>query len=295
MKPMSGREHKLMRRRLVNAYLSSVISISLVLLLIGIASLLTVNAGSVSRYLKENMKLSVLFNSDVSQKQAESYASSVSNLPYVREVRVISREEGTEELKKMLGEDFLDVFETSPVPISADVTLKAEYVVPDSLSLVTGALDASPLVDEVDCREGLIAALDSNLARISAVFGVLILLLLFISFVLINNMVRLSVFARRFTIHTMKLVGATRQFIRAPFLRAALVQGLISSALASAALCGILYAARNSFPEFFAIFGDSTLLISVGTVFLCGILLCLVSTYFVVGRLIGASKDDLYY
>ena len=291
----SAKEQKMMRRRLANAYLSSVISISLVLLLIGIASLLTVNAGSVSRYLKENMKVSVLFNSDVTQKQADSYAASVTPLPYVREVRVVSREEGAEELKKMLGEDFLSVFETSPVPISADITLKAEYVVPDSLAMVTKALGASPLVDEVDCRDSLVETLDSNLTRISLVFGVLIALLLFISFVLINNMVRLSVFARRFTIHTMKLVGATRSFIRAPFLRAALVQGLISSALASGVMCGILYAMRRSFPEFFSIFSSGTLLISVGIVFACGILLCLVSTYFVVGSLVGASKDDLYY
>ena len=291
----SAREHKMMRRRLANAYLSSVISISLVLLLIGIASLLTVNAGSVSRYLKENMKVSVLFNSDVTPGQADSYASSVSSLPYVRDVRVVSKEEGAEELRKMLGEDFLSVFETSPVPISADVTLKAEYVVPDSLSIVTAALEASPLVDEVDCRDGLVEALDSNLTRISLVFGVLILLLLFISFVLINNMVRLSVFARRFTIHTMKLVGATRQFIRAPFLRAALLQGLVSAVLASGAMCAILYAMRRSFPEFFSIFSSGTLLISVGIVFLCGILLCVVSTYFVVGSLVGAGKDDLYY
>ncbi len=293
---MSGKEQKkMMRRRLANAYLSSVISISLVLLLIGIASLLTVNAGSVSRYLKESMKVSVLFNSDVTQRQADSYAASVASLPFVRDVRVVSREEGTEELKKMLGEDFLSVFETSPVPISADVTLKAEYVAPDSLGIVSAALGASALVDEIDCSAGLVEDLDSNLTRISMVFGVLILLLLFISFVLINNMVRLSVFARRFTIHTMKLVGATRRFIRAPFLRAALVQGLIASALASAALLGILCAMRRSFPEFFSIFGGETLLISVGTVFLCGILLCLLSTYFVVGRLVGASKDDLYY
>ncbi len=291
----SAKERKIMRRRLANAYLSSVISISLVLLLIGVASLLAVNAGSVSRYLKENMKVSVLFNPDVTQKQADSYASSVRLLPYVRGVRVVSREEGAEELKKMLGEDFLSVFETSPVPISADVTLKAEYVVPDSLSVVTEVLGSSPLVDEVDCRDSLIEALDSNLTRISLVFGVLIALLLFISFVLINNMVRLSVFARRFTIHTMKLVGATRQFIRAPFLRAALLQGLIASTVASAALWGILYAMRRSFPEFFSIFGRDTLLVAAGTVFACGILLCTVSTYFVVGRLVGADKDELYY
>lgn len=292
---MSKRENKLLRRRMVNAYLSSVISISLVLLLVGAAALLAVNVGGVSRYLKENMKISVIFNQEVTGGQAEKYAGSASLLPYVKDVRVVSREEGEKELAEMLGEDFLSVFETSPVPVSADVTLKAEYVVADSLALVVKALSASPLVDEVDSRQGLVEALDTNLTKISAVFAVLIAVLLFISFALINNMVRLSVYARRFTIHTMKLVGATRSFITAPFLKAALVQGLVASVISTAALSGILYALNRSFPEFFSVLSRSSLLISAGIIFATGALLCTLSTYFVVGKLSEAPKDDLYY
>lgn len=292
---MSKRENKLLRRRMVNAYLSSVISISLVLLLVGAAALLAVNVGGVSRYLKENMKISVIFNQEVTGEQAEKYAGSASLLPYVKDVRVVSREEGEKELAKMLGEDFLSVFETSPVPVSADVSLKAEYVVADSLALVVKALSASPLVDEVDSRQGLVEALDTNLTKISAVFAVLIAVLLFISFALINNMVRLSVYARRFTIHTMKLVGATRSFITAPFLKAALVQGLVASVISTAALSGILYALNRSFPEFFSVLSRSSLLIAVGIIFATGALLCTLSTYFVVGKLSEAPKDDLYY
>lgn len=292
---MSKRENKLLRRRMVNAYLSSVISISLVLLLVGAAALLAVNVGGVSRYLKENMKISVIFNQEVTGEQAEKYAGSASLLPYVKDVRVVSREEGEKELAQMLGEDFLSVFETSPVPVSADVSLKAEYVVADSLALVVKALSASPLVDEVDSRQGLVEALDTNLTKISAVFAVLIAVLLFISFALINNMVRLSVYARRFTIHTMKLVGATRSFITAPFLKAALVQGLVASVISTAALSGILYALNRSFPEFFSVLSRSSLLISAGIIFATGALLCTLSTYFVVGKLSEAPKDDLYY
>lgn len=292
---MSKRENKLLRRRMVNAHLSSVISISLVLLLVGAAALLAVNVGGVSRYLKENMKISVIFNQEVTGEQAEKYAGAASLLPYVKDVRVVSREEGEKELAKMLGEDFLSVFETSPVPVSADVSLKAEYVVADSLALVVKALSASPLVDEVDSRQGLVEALDTNLTKISAVFAVLIAVLLFISFALINNMVRLSVYARRFTIHTMKLVGATRSFITAPFLKAALVQGLVASVISTAALSGILYTLNRSFPEFFSVLSRSSLLIAAGIIFAAGALLCTLSTYFVVGKLSEAPKDDLYY
>lgn len=288
-------ESKMMKRRLANAYLSSVISITLVLLMIGVAAFVVINSGSVARYLKENVKISVLFVQNATEQDAEEYLGSVKALPYVHDTRLITREEGERELAEMLGEDFLDVFETSPVPISVDVTLNAEYVVPDSLAFVSEVLAASPMVEEVDSQQPLVAILNENLAKISAVFGVFILLLLFISFVLINNMVRLSVFARRFTIHTMKLVGATKAFIRAPFLRGALLQGLISAFLASAAIWGIYYAARSSFSELFEIFDIVTLLESTGIIFVCGVLICVLSTYFVVGRLVSANKDELYY
>lgn len=292
---MARPEKKLMRKRIVNAYLSSVISISLVLLLTGIAALLVVNARSVSRYLKENMHVSVLLKDEATDAQAQAWAASLGALPYVHNARVITREEGAEELKDMLGEDFLDVFETSPVPVSVDVTLEADYVHPDSLALVTRGLSQSPLVDEVETQQTVVEALTSNLARISIVLGVFILLLLFISFVLINNTVRVSVFARRFTIHTMKLVGATRGFIRAPFVRAAVLQGLCSSLLAVGMLWALLEAVRRSFPELVAIVDLRQLLLVCGIVVAVGVLLCVVSTALVVNRLVAASKDDLYY
>lgn len=292
---MPKAENRMIRRRLANAWLSSVISITLVLLLVGVASLVVINSGSVARYLKENMKISVLFVQNASEDDAREYVSSVTSLPYVHDARLVSREEGEKELEEMLGEDFLDVFETSPVPVSVDVTLNAEYVVPDSLAFVTEVLSSSPLVEEVDSQQPLVELLNDNLAKISAVFGVFILLMLFISFVLINNMVRVSVFARRFTIHTMRLVGATKAFIRAPFLKGALIQGLISAFLASGALWAVYYAARGSFGELFDIFKVSALLESTGIMFACGVLICVLSTYFVVGKLVGATKDELYY
>ena len=181
------------------------------------------------------------------------------------------------------------------MPLSVDVTLNAEYVHPDSLAFVKKALAASPLVDEVETQQSLVEALTTNLAKISLVLGVFILLLLFISFVLINNTVRAGVFARRFTIHTMKLVGATRAFIRGPFMRATVLQGLAASALAVAMLWCLLEAARRSFPELASLVDVRQMLGVCGVVVACGVLLCVVSTFFVVNKLISASKDDLYY
>lgn len=287
--------NKMIRRRLANAYLSSVVSISLVLLLIGAASLIIINSGSVAKYLRENMKLSVILKQNVDDKDAEKYSKSIKTLPYIKEVNIISREQGQKELEAVLGEDFLSVFETSPIPISVDVKLKAEYVDSDSLKFVTKALSSSPFVDEIDSQQSLIEALNENLNKISLIFAAIILLLLFISFALISNMVRLSVFARRFTIHTMKLVGATKAFIRTPFINASVLQGLIAACIASGILYALSVAAKKSFAELFMIFEPISIIYTVGIIFVSGVLICMISTFFVVNKLVGAAKDELYY
>ena len=136
--------------------------------------------------------------------------------------------------------------------------------------------------------------LNTNLRKMSMALGVFIALLLFISFVLINNTVRLNVFSRRFTIHTMKLVGATKSFIRAPFLVQAVFQGLFSALLAIVMLVGILFFVRNEFEQLFEVFRLDLLLMVMGVVVLAGIVICVVSTTFVVGHLVSLSKDELY-
>jgi len=187
------------------------------------------------------------------------------------------------------------VFETSPIPVSVDVTLKAEYVSADSLEVVRNEIALSPLVDEVVYQQSLVDALNANLSRISLVMAVFIGLLLFISFVLINNTVRLNVFARRFTIHTMKLVGATKSFIRAPFLVQSAFQGVFSAMIANVVLVAVLFVMRNEFEQLFRIFRMDLLLVVMGIVLVCGLIICLASTWFVVNKLVGLKKDELYY
>ena len=285
---------RLMRRRLFGAWVSTVISISLVLLLVGVASLLMLNARSVSDYFKENLQVSVLMKQDVTEEQALEYQSSIAGMPGVKATNFISREQGIEEMAKMLGRDFLDVFATAPVPISIDVNLEAAYVSTDSLEVVREALAASPLVDEVVYQTSLVEALNANLEKIGLVLGVLIALLLFISFVLIGNMVRLSVFSRRFTIHTMQLVGATRGFIRAPFIGQSALQGLFAALVAILLIVGGLFILRKEFAQLFEIFQLRTLLLTMGIVLVSGVLICVVSTWIVVGRLVRYDRDQLY-
>ncbi len=292
---MSAGENKLIRRRLAGAWVSSVISITLVLFLVGVASLLLVNAKSVSDYFKENVQVSVLMRQEVQEDEAMDFATSLDSKPFIKSTRFISKAEGMKEMTDMLGEDFLNVFETAPIPVSIDVTLKADYVSADSLEVVKKEIAASPLVDEVVYQQSLVDKLNTNLAKIFLVMGVFVLLLLFISFVLINNTVRLNVFSKRFTIHTMKLVGATKSFIRKPFLGQSVFQGLLAALLAILMLVGALLVIRKQFSQLFEVFTLDSLLIVIGVVIVSGVVICFVSTYFVVGRLVSLPKDNLYY
>ena len=292
---MGKGDNRIMKRRLANAYLSSLISISLVLLLVGIASMLLVNAKGVSDYFKENVQVSVMMKQNVQEEAAMAFCDELGKERFIKSTVFVSREQGERELARQLGDDFLDVFETSPIPVSMDVTLMADYVSSDSLEVVRREISASPLVEEVNYQMSLVEALNANLSKISSVLGIFICLMLFISFVLINNTVRLNVFARRFTIHTMKLVGATRQFIRAPFLVQAAFQGIFAAFLAVIALIVIMFFIRSGFVQLFEIFRLELLLMVMGIVLASGLLICLTSTYLVVNKLISLGKDELYY
>lgn len=292
---MASAENKLMQRRLISAYLSSALSISLVLLLVGVASLLLVNAGNVADYFKEHMQVSVIFSPEVSESEAMDFQKSLDTEEYIRQTEFVSREQGVREMEDLLGADFLSVFETAPIPVSLNLSMRADYVTPTQLDSLLGVISASPMVDEVVWQRSLIEALNANLHKISVVLLVFISFLLFISMVLINNTVRLNIFDKRFTIHTMRLVGATKAFIRRPFLAQAAFQGIISALLAIIMLLGVLIVVKNEFAQMFSIFRLEQLLQVMGIVLGAGLVLCVGTTYAVVGHLVTLKKEELYF
>ena len=188
----------------------------------------------------------------------------------------------------------MDVFETAPVPISIDVNLEAAYVSSDSLAMIKSILAESPLVEEVVYQTSLVDALNANLQKISLALAILVALLLFISFVLIANTIRLELFSRRFSIHTMHLVGATKAYIRAPFVGRAALQGLFAALLAILLLVGGLFVLKDEFAQLFQIFQLDSLLLTMGVMVVAGVGICAVSTFFVVGRMVGYNRDKLY-
>lgn len=291
---MAQAQNKVLKRRLAGAYVSSVLSISLVLLLVGVAAMLLVNTRSVADYFKEHLQVSVIFKTTATDSQVLKYKNQIDKYEFIRSSRIVTKEEGTEDLREMLGDDFLKVFVDTPVPYSLDINLKADWVTEDRLVEVSRRLSTSPIVDEVNCQQNLVAALNGNMAKFSFIIGIFIALLLFISLVLISNTVRLNVYSQRFNIHTMRLVGATRGFIRRPFMGSAVLQGLVSAFIATAVLVAALFVIRSSFAQLFEIFTMDLLLKVVVIVVLSGVLICMASTYFVVNRLVDLSKDELY-
>lgn len=292
---MAGNESNILYRRLLRSYFSSVISISLVLFLVGMAGVLIVNARSVSNYFKENITVSAVLTPEADEADASALADELETSGYVKDVRIISKEEGTEEMKEILGDDFMDVFEVNPIPVSLELQIAADYISTDSLSVIENSLMDYPAVDDVVYQQSLVELLNANLERIGLVAGVFVLLLLFISVVLINNTVRLNVYSKRFTIHTMRMVGATKGFITRPFVGQAFFQGLISGAIADVFILGALYLIRNEFYQLFSLF-DAVLLGGVmAAVLVLGMIICMVSTSAGVRSMISLSRNELYY
>jgi cell division transport system permease protein len=292
---MGRKEKNIIYRRLVHSYLSSIISIALVLLLVGMFGMLAVNAGAVQDYFRENVKITAILKENVPDLQAKKLQHALDVNPAVKRTAFITREQGTEEMKKMLGEDFLRAFEHNPIPASIEINLKGEYFNPDSLRLFSSQLEKDKAVEEVAYERSLMEILNRNLEKVAMAFMVLVSLLMFISFVLINNTVRLNVYSKRFSIYTMKLVGARKSFIRGPFLIKAFFQGILSGLLAALALIGILYLLRDSFAQMFSIFQMELVGAVLVGVVLLGAFICWICTFFVVGRMISFTNNDLYY
>lgn len=292
---MQKKDNNIVKRRLVRSYITSVISISLVLVLLAAAAVFAANASNIARYFRENMVVSVILKQSVSDNEARTFAAALAENDFVKESRFISKEEGAQEMKSLLGEDFLSVFESSPIPVSVDLHLDGGVVSKDSLNVIASLIRENSFVEEVVWQESLVETLNSNIGKISFVLSVIIALLLVISFALINNTVRLNIYARRFTIHTMSLVGAKRSFICRPFIFQAVVQGAVSGFLASAIIAALVMWLENGSELFSSIVNMGLVwCVCAGTV-LAGIAICVVSALLVVSRVAYISKDDLYY
>lgn len=270
------------------------ISTALVLILLGLVVFTGLVANNLSDYVKENLTVTVMFDGSVSNQQAKITCNRLRRQKYVSHLEFISTDQALKEQKAALGADPSEFLGGNPFTPSCEIYLKAEYANPDSIKWVTKQLKANRQIEEVTYQQDLMNSVNKNVRKIGLVLLVLALLLTFVSFSLINNTVRLGIFARRFTINTMKLVGASWSFIRAPFLKMAAVEGLVAGIIADVALGGCAYALYSYEPDILAVVTPEVLAITGGSVLLFGVIMSTLCVFFSVNHFLKMRANELY-
>lgn len=270
------------------------ISTAMVLVLLGLVVMSVFTARNLSSVVKENLVVTMVLEQDMTNPEAQQICRKLNARPYINHLEYINKERALKEGTKDLGVDPLEFAGVNPFLSSIDVTLKADYANTDSLRWITKELEAYPKVSEVNYQHDLIEQVNRNIAKIGIVLLALAVLLTFISFSLISNTVRLGIYARRFSIHTMKLVGASWGFIRGPFVRRAVVVGLVAALLACIVLGGTVYGLYHYEPEILSVLTWEVMLITGVSVFLFGIIITALCANISVNKFLKMKAGELY-
>lgn len=289
------KESKVVKRRLRSSYFVSVISISLLLFIIGLMGLLIFNARNLSEFVKENIGFSVILEENVKEVDIIRIQKNLDATEYVKSTRYITKEKAASELEEMLGEDFISFLGYNPLLPSIEVNLFAAYANPDSIAIIEKDIENLAFVQEVYYQKSLVHLVNENIQKISFILIGFSFMLFLISISVINNTIRLSVYARRFIINTMQLVGATNSFIRKPFLLKSALHGLYAAIFANALMLGVIYMARKEFAELFGFQDIQTIGLLFISIIILGIIIALISTFFAVNRFLRLQTDELYY
>ena len=292
---MAKQEDRVIGRRLRSSYISTVVSITLVLFVLGLLGLVILHARKLSDHVRESIAVTAFIDDEASEAQVNQVKNELAGMEAVLESRFISRQEAAEDLMKELGEDFVEFLGYNPLSACIVINLKAAYANPDSLSVVEQRLQSFHIVTDVDYQQSLVHLVHENVRRIGAGLLVFSLLLLVIAFALINNTIRLSVFSKRFLIKSMQLIGATQSFIRRPFIIRGVLQGVVGALITTALLAGTLYAGQRQIPELASFYETDMLLVLFAGVFLLGVVISWISTFFAVRKYLKIKTDFLYY
>lgn len=269
-------------------------STSLVLILIGLVVLSVLTAKNLSNYVKENISITLYLNKDLTDSQGKSFANDIRKKTYVADVSFVSKEEISKEQTEELGADPTDFVGANPFSSEIDIHLSADYANNDSISWIQEQLKKDERVQEVDYQENLIEQVNKTVNKLNIGLLILAAILTVISFSLINNTVRLGVYARRFAIRTMKLVGASWSFIRWPFLKNALIIGFISSIVACVVLGSALYMLTMNEPDVLTVLTNEVFFITAAVIFIFGMLITFLCSYFSVNKFLNMKASDLY-
>ena len=281
--------------RIRNSYASVVVSISLVLFLLGLIGVLALNAKKVTDYVRENFVFTIFLKDTARKVEVKKLQKTLELTDYVKSTEYVSKEEASEVVKEELGEDFISFIGYNPLQNSIDIHLKAEYVHPEHMEMIEKNLATKEFVTEVVYDKMLIEQMAKNIEEVTIWLLVFAIMFMVVAIALINSSIRLSIYSKRFTIKTMQLVGATKGFIRRPFMWQNIKLGLLGAFIALSLLSAMLYYLQINFPilsdmqdvKFYAI-------LYLGVVFI-GIFISWLSTYFAINKYLGLRTEQLYY
>jgi len=291
---MSTSPDKYAKKRARSSAISTVIGIALVLFMLGILSVLVLNAQKLSTYVKENIQVQVFLNDEVNEADILRLKKEIDSEVYTSSTKYVSKEDAAKELSEDLGEDFISFLGYNPLQAAIDLRLNADYAHPDSIEAIVEGIENREAVAEVVYSPNLIRQINENVNKIGLVLLGFAAILLLIAIALINNTIRLTIYSKRFIIRSMQLVGATRGFIQRPFILTGILQGLYASFLAILLILGVLQAVRMEIPEFFE-FNDILMFVKLfGLVALLGIIISGLSTLFAVRRYLRMDARKIF-
>jgi cell division transport system permease protein len=292
---MSTQEEKYQKRRLRNSYITSVISITLVLFLLGIQGLILIHAHKLSRYVRENIGVTVVLKDSARDADIARLQKQLDFSPAVKSTIFVSKDEAATQLTEELGEDFIDFIGYNPLSASIEIRLNAAFANNDSMAVLVNQLMEISEVQDVYYQKNLVQTINDNVRRISFVLLSISAIILLIAITLINNTIRLSVYSKRLLIKSMQLVGATQGFIRKPFIRRGILQGIIGATLSCVMIGFALYYLQSYAPDIVTIKDIDWFLLLFAGIFAIAIIFTWLSSYFAVRRFLKMSNDLIHY
>ncbi len=291
---MSSSYDKFQKRRLISSYFSVVLSVFLVLFLLGILGLFVINSKKLSDDFKEEIAMTVFFDNDANDTIIKAFDSEMQTAPFVKSFVYVTKDAAAKMHTDIIGEDFMNFLGANPLQNSFDIHLKADYVVNDSIAKIETRLRKNEMVSDIVYDKQLVNLVNDNIKKVS--FWILIVsgFLALVAVLLINSSMRLSIYSNRFIIKTMQMVGATKSFIRKPFIWRSIKLGMIGAGLAILGLIGTLYYINTNYPNL-NILEEQTMTTAVLIgVLVVGIIITWLSTYFATQRFLNLRTDDLY-
>lgn len=280
--------------KFLNARISATISVTMVLLLLGLVALTALSASHITREIKENLGFDIIFAEEAPAAKIDSIGAELKTMNFVKEASLFSADDAMNQWKEETGEDVMDVLGVNPFASEYEVKVVAEYASADSIEMVASQFRKLDFVEEVNIRADMVESVNKTMSTLILALSVIAIVLFLISFVLINNTIRLSVYARRFTIHTMKLVGATAGFIRKPFVMSNVVNGFIAGLIADVLLAVLLFYITGFDPILSNVIPDQWLIIVYLTVPVAGVVICALTSVWATNRYLSYEYDDLF-